>query len=280
MIYVSSSGLKNSKISGAVVDIAKAGIKDIELSGGTEFYPEMFNELEELREQYQLNYRCHNYFPPPKKHFVLNLASNDEAILTQSRAMIQENIELSKKWKSDAYGFHAGFLISPKVDELGKPITKSPLQDKTKALHNFVTELKKLENLEVKIFVENNVFSDFNFKNFQGQNPFLLCTYEDYKEMKAMCPSLNLLVDVAHLKVSCKTLGLNFLDQLEKILPHTQYLHLSDNNALADENLGLSKSTDYLSILKGNIKNKKITLEVYDGLEKINQSLEIVHSLL
>ena len=36
-------------------------------------------DLLELKDKYNLNYQCHNYFPPPQQDFVLNLASlNDD----------------------------------------------------------------------------------------------------------------------------------------------------------------------------------------------------------
>ena len=75
MIYISSSCVKNTKIKDSVEELATNGFKNIELSGGTEYYDNFENDLLELKDKYNLNYRCHNYFPPPKKHFVLNLAS-------------------------------------------------------------------------------------------------------------------------------------------------------------------------------------------------------------
>ncbi len=67
------------KIRDSVQELAENGFQNIELSGGTEYYENFERDLIELKGEYNLNYRCHNYFPPPKKPFVLNLASlNDE----------------------------------------------------------------------------------------------------------------------------------------------------------------------------------------------------------
>lgn len=45
MIYVSSSCLKNKYIVETVRQLAEHGIKNIELSGGTEYYDDLENDL-------------------------------------------------------------------------------------------------------------------------------------------------------------------------------------------------------------------------------------------
>ena len=75
MIYVSSSCLKNKKITQSVQDLADEGYKNIELSGGTTLYEGYVNDLLDLKEKYDLRYLLHNYFPPPKEPFMLNIAS-------------------------------------------------------------------------------------------------------------------------------------------------------------------------------------------------------------
>ena len=76
MIYISTSCIKNNKkIKTSVEELAINGFSNIELSGGTEPYDQMEYDLLELKDKYNLNYRCHNYFPPPIEPFVLNLAS-------------------------------------------------------------------------------------------------------------------------------------------------------------------------------------------------------------
>ena len=70
MIYISTSCVKHRKIKDSVEELALNGFKNIELSGGTEYYENFERDLIELKGEYNLNYRCHNYFPPPKKPFV------------------------------------------------------------------------------------------------------------------------------------------------------------------------------------------------------------------
>ena len=109
MIFISTSCIKNKLIKSSIEDLAINGFKNIELSGGTELYDDFEDDLFNLKEKYSLNYRCHNYFPPPKKHFVLNLASLDNASFNNSFEHLKRVISLSKKLDSYKFGFHAGF---------------------------------------------------------------------------------------------------------------------------------------------------------------------------
>jgi sugar phosphate isomerase/epimerase len=278
MIYISSTGAKSPRIADSVEFLAVEGFRNIELTGGSNYNSEYFQELNDLKLNYQLNYRCHNYFPPPKNHFVLNLASTNKNVLDESHKMIQESLKLSKHWGADSYGFHAGFLINPQVNELGQTISKISMEKKDLGLKVFRDEFQKISSGDIDVYVENNVFSLKNAESFKGKNPFLMCCFEDYVEFKKLT-KFNLLLDIAHLKVTCNTLQLNFFEQLEKLLPESDYLHISDNNSFSDENLGLTSKTNFLPLLVGNLKNKKITLEVYDGIDAIKRSLDIISSL-
>ena len=96
MIYVSSSCVKNEFIWQSVETLAKNGFKNIELSGGTERDSRYTKHLHDLKEKFNLNYRCHNYFPPPEEHFVMNLASDSDEISSKTINIINESIKLSK----------------------------------------------------------------------------------------------------------------------------------------------------------------------------------------
>ena len=84
MIYVSSACVKARRIGDAVQQLADAGFTCIELSGGTIHYSGWKTDLFKLKEENGLHYLFHNYFPPPEKPFVLNLASLDDAIFERT----------------------------------------------------------------------------------------------------------------------------------------------------------------------------------------------------
>ena len=55
----------------------------------------------------------------------------------------------------------------------------------------------------------------------------------------------------------------------------TDYIHISDNNSLEDQNKPIEyNSSLYKLIEDGIIKNKIVTLEIYDSLEKIKNSFD------
>ena len=49
-----------------------------------------------LKDKYNLNYRCHNYFPPPKKPFVINLASLNDEVFQMSFKHLKKTISFVK----------------------------------------------------------------------------------------------------------------------------------------------------------------------------------------
>ena len=76
-IYISTGGFRSDTAFEVVAKFIKNGIKNIELSG-TKYSSENIAEISKLKDKVKL--QIHNYFPPPKLPFVLNLASSDNKI--------------------------------------------------------------------------------------------------------------------------------------------------------------------------------------------------------
>lgn len=283
MIYVSSSCVNHKKIKDSVQELVDNGFRNIELSGGTEYYSNFENDLLEMKEKYNLNYICHNYFPPPKEHFVLNLASLNDELYQKTLNHLTTSIELSKKLKSKRFGFHAGFFLDIKVNELGKKISKDTLFDKTKSIKRFCEGFKKLNELssgDLNLYIENNVFSKTNFDTYGKNNIFMLTNSKEYNELKNII-DFKLLLDIAHLKVSSKTLNLNFENEIFQLISKTDYIHISDNDALHDLNYRLNQNSNLIEILKNqDLRNKDFTLEIYDKLDVIKESFEILQKAI
>ena len=282
MIYISTSCVKNNKIRGSVEELAMNGFQNIELSGGTEYYENFENDLFELKDKYRLNYRCHNYFPPPKKPFVLNLASLNDETFKASFNHLQNAISLSNRIEADKFGFHAGFFIDIKLNEIGKKLSRDNLFDKKKAIQRFCkafVDIKK-ESKNVSLFIENNVFSKTNAETYDGENPFMMTNFNEYKTLKEKI-DFNLLLDVAHLKVSAKTLKLDWEDEFEKMMDASSYIHVSNNDGFHDLNNQLTKTSILTSMLKqSNTQNKDFTLEIFDGMDAIKRSHEALSEVV
>ena len=283
MIYLSSACSTKKKIGEAVQEIANLGFKNIELTGGTQYYDEYERDLLKLQDKYHLNYLVHNYFPPPQESFVLNLASLNQKIYQQSLEHCYNAIALSKRLNAKKLGFHAGFLIDIRVREIGGKLSKDALFEKEKAVGQFCNAfnlLKEIAEDKVTLYIENNVFSRTNSRTYKNQNPFMLTDYQSYLELKDTFEFF-LLLDLGHLKVSSQSLKLSFPQEIRSLLPLSNYIHLSENDGFHDQNRGFTEDAETLKKIKQyDFSNKTITLEIYRKLETIHEDYQIVEKHL
>ena len=281
MIYVSSSSVKSKNIKSAVISLYKLGFSNIELSGGTDYYEGLEDDLLELKEKYKINFLCHNYFPPPKEHFVMNLSSLNDKIYFKTIEHLKKAIILSKELGADKYSFHAGFFIDPEIEYLGNVFEVELTLNKEESLKKFVSGFRELqkESTGTNLYIENNVLSKSNYIKNSNQNIFMLTCYKDFIELKKHI-KFNLLLDLGHLKVSSNSLGLHFDDELNLMIKNTDYIHISDNDGYHDQNNALEKESKLMKLCrKFNLKNKTITLEIYN-IKKIKKSYVIIEEMI
>ena len=120
-------------------------------------------------------------------------------------------------------------------------------------------------------------FSKTNAETYNGKNPFMMTSFNEYQSLKEKI-DFNLLLDIAHLKVSAKTLILNWEDEFENMINESSYIHVSDNDGFHDLNNKLKKSSDLLSMISNSCtKNKDFTLEVYGEIKSIKKSYDILY---
>ncbi len=268
-IYFSTGGYKNQISRDVVKTLIDVGIKDIELSG-TCYSKDNIKDLKQLLKF--SNLQIHNYFPPPKKPFVLNLASMDEAIAQKTIDHIMYAIDVCKELNCKYYSFHAGFLCDIKVSELGKKVDKKILQNREESLDLFTNRILKIseraKQKNINIMIENNVLSKNNQISFEG-NPFLMCDADECEKVINSCPeNVKLLIDVAHLKVSSNSLNFDKIKFLDKCNHLAGGYHLSDNDGLSDSNDKfdnkswfwdhIDRKKDYYSIEVYNLRNNEI----------------------
>lgn len=281
MIYVSSSCIKAKYIKDSVHQLAEAGFKNIELSGGTQPYENMVSDLLELKEKYSLNYLLHNYFPPPINPFVVNLAALDNETADSTLEHLKRSLVITRELKAEKFGFHAGFLINIPMNEMGKEITRQKLFDSKESMEAFCSRFNEIKYLadKIELYLENNVLSETNYMNFGNVNPFHFTDLDSYHELAERI-KFKPLIDVGHLKVSCFTLKLDFANQLDVFLNMSDYIHISDNDALRDANEPLVKNSELFDLISRNsLKNKTVTLEVYSGMKDIVSSYQAVEEL-
>jgi len=276
MKYISSSCIKGEKkISEVLKKISQFGFSNIELSGGTQYEENITDILLEAKSKLNLNLLCHNYFPSPKVPFVANLASLDSDIHKFTMSHFKKSIDLSYAIGAKKFGLHAGFYTDIFLSQIGGDICKKPLYNKNKAFVKFCKSFDKLKsysNGRVDLYIENNVLAKHNYLNYDKNNLFMLTNLDEYDELKKNI-DFTILLDVAHLYVSSKTLGRGFENEATVLWDETDYIHVSDNDGIKDLNLGLKKDGEILSVINScDKKNKTFTFEVYQTLEEIRKS--------
>ncbi len=109
-LFVSTACLDPIKsITSRISKYTNLGINSIELG------MKVFVDGDSIKEinLFGLNLTIHNYFPPPKQQFVLNLSSPDEDTRQKSVAHVIQSIELAKTLNAKIYSVHAGFVNDP-----------------------------------------------------------------------------------------------------------------------------------------------------------------------
>ena len=106
------------------------------------------------------------------------------------------------------------------MDQIGRSIEKQTLFDRKKSVEKFknacIDLMEFSDTMNIQLYIENNVLSSSNFKNFEMVNPFLFTDYKSLDEVRV--DRIKPLVDYAHLKVSSNVLGLDFKKELSVIL--------------------------------------------------------------
>ena len=274
-IYISTGGYKKKSADQITEDFINNNIKEIELSGGI-YDPNLINNLTKYLSK-GAKFEIHNYFPPPEKPFIINLASNEDDIRKLSLNHVFKAIKCCEKLRAKSYSFHAGFLCDFDISEIGKKIKKRPLYEKKRSTDLFLECLNQISKFArdhgVNIMVENNVISKKNLLEFD-KNPFLMCDpQETFEIMKNSPENIKLLVDVAHLKVSSNSLNFKSKDFFLKCNDYISGYHLSDNDGYADTNQKIDEKSWFWEYLKKNLDYYSLEIygETIENLKKIKK---------
>lgn len=276
-IYVSTGGVKNQSCIRTAEMFYDAGINSIELSGGN-YDPYFIEGLDKLIAR-GANLTLHNYVPYWPEPYVVNLASSDDTVYQRSIEHIRKSIELSAYIGSKWFAFHAGYLLNPKPTELGKPLSKMEIAPHGEYLRKFkksyIELLPYAEEYGINLLIENNVLSRLNSVQFE-KNPLLLCDpieiagfFNDIRNSNS-----GLLLDLAHLKVSSRSLNFNLETGLKQIAPFVKGYHLSDNDGTEDSNEEIDKNSWFMPYMD---HQEYTVIEVYtDSIDKLVKQVKLI----
>tara|TARA_B100001121_G_C18688425_1_gene621824 strand:+ start:534 stop:1385 length:852 start_codon:yes stop_codon:yes gene_type:complete len=263
-LFISTTFAKdNSKISDVLSICEKNGIKQIELGSNHSYDKNCLKNLKKLK----FDYLVHNYFPIPKKNFVVNIASQNRFTREKSVKHAFKAIKFCKKINAKLYTIHPGFLEDP----------ISP--NKTKTNYDFIWK-KKRENLNYPKSFELMINSLRRISAFAKKNKIkiaietegsikkskllLMQKPVEYKNFfKYFKPSeVGVNLNIGHLNLSSKAFNFSRLKFFQLIKPYLLAIELSHNNGKEDQHLPIKKNTWYWKILKNyNLKKTYKILE-------------------
>lgn len=274
-VFLSTGAFQTKSLRELLPHALNHGFRQIELSSGCEYEADLLGGPRE-RIQQGMDFLVHNYFPPPKEPFVLNLAIDDRETLERCRQHCRNSIDLCVELGSPIYSVHSGFArrFVPKL--LGDPKAQSKMPPESFIPYDIALSIFKESVLELREYakgcgitflIENNVVSPANETR---NNPVCLMTRADeivdfMNEIGN--DSFGLLLDVGHANVSCTTFKENRNIFLEKVAPYTKALHLSDNDGIFDQNLPVSKTSWFFEYLESFLRRAPaetpVVLEAY-----------------
>ncbi len=280
MIYISTGGFNDLAFDEAVARLNDFGITAFELSSGR--YVEGIKE-KLLNLSLSNNLAIHNYFPPYRIPFVFNLASLNIGIAESSVSHAKLAIDYATLIGSRFYSFHAGYLIDPRVNELGEKIDKRLINPRDDSMDVFISRVNKLSEYakrrNIKLMIENNVLSQKNYLEFQDC-PLMMVELEETKEIMGKTnDNVGLLIDVAHLKVSARTLSFSAKEYLQEFKDFSSGYHLSDNNGLADENNPVAENSWFWPLINKGLDYYSLEIYENDG-DILKSQLELTGDLL
>ena len=257
--YVSTSCLGNKYDFSQILDIYdEFGIKNVEL-GVCEDYG---MDAVKLLEKHDFNYVVHHYFPPPKKSFIINLASQDKQILGKSIDQIKKSIDFCADFDINFFSFHAGFRADP---DINLKFNFDNITEYETSFSIFKESIEKIvdhaERRNVKVAIENNVLSEYNL--VKGQNKLLLmCESWEFERLFEEIRSKNLgvLLDIGHLKVTANLLKFDANEFIYKLKDKIFAVHIHENNGRVDEHICPTEGDWSLGVVDSYFRNSEIPI--------------------
>ena len=276
-IFVSTTFAEDdSKISDILKACKRGNISNLEL-GSNHVYEKNFQKIVK---QYDFRFLVHNYFPIPKKGFVVNIASLNRGIRNLSLKHIKRAINFCKNINSKLYTFHPGFIGDPikanrskkNYDFLwGDNVVNSNYR---LAFNQMISSLKKIikftKKKKIKIAIETQ-------GAFKKNNFLLMQRPEEYQKLfQFFTPSeLGISLNIGHLNLASKFFDFSKLKFVEKLKPYIVAFELSHNNGIKDQHLPLKKNQWYWKII-----NDPDFSEMYKILEFRNTSIEKIKQVI
>ena len=276
-IFVSTTFAEDdSKISDVLATCKKENISNVEL-GSNHIYEKNFKKI---IQQYNFRFLVHNYFPIPRKSFVVNIASLNKQIRTISIQHVKKAINFCKVTNSKLYTVHPGFLADPITASRTKNNydfiwnNNNLNQNYNSAFNYMLSSLKKIvhfaKDKKVRVAIETE-------GSFKKKNLLLMQKPNEYNELfKYFKPNdLGVNLNIGHLNLASRAFKFSKLEFVKKLKQYILAIELSHNNGIEDQHLPLKRNEWYWKII-----NDPDFSKVYKILEFRNTSIKNIKNVL
>lgn len=271
-IYV-STGLMPMTTREASEALLNQGVRALELSGGIP-EPGVLGMIAELRRA-GAYLQPHNYFPAPSEHFVFNLSAPAARDRERSIAFAKAAIDTAVFCGASRYSFHAGFLGTPRLADLGRSWRAVEQVSPEEGIALFQTSVARLneyaQTMGIQLLVENNVLTEGTATS-NGPDVLLMTSPEGIERVMRLLPEgVQLLLDVGHLKVSAKTLGFSADAAMSFLANLVGGYHLSENDGMSDSNDPLREDSWFWNHLSDNVAFASLEVITDDDVSILDQ---------
>lgn len=238
-------------------------IFNLELGSGFVYDRSLLNTVQNASTEF--NFLVHNYFPPPRRPFVLNLGSLDDGILALSMGHCRKAIDLAQQLDAPFYSAHSAFCFNAPPDFFKRNRRSLQLFSKEKSYSKFLEAVKRLSayagSKRIDFLIENNSMPRSELRNDKNVLALMVEAEEMIRIVKDVDSSnFRVLMDMGHVKIAAHALCFDAYLFVEKVAPYTAALHLSDNDGEHDLHRSFSSRAWFLPFLK-YFKDRHIIIE-------------------
>jgi len=261
-LYISTACLNGDVFD--VLDLyEEAGFRNVEL-GSSHPHNEWISPA--AIAEYDFGFMVHNYFPPPREPFIVNIASQNRMILKRTLDRLKISIDLCDKLGVPLFTFHSGFRSDPDLNLRFKTDRIVPYDTAIETNIQSLIEINKYaEDRGIKIAIENNVLADF------------MCEYWEFERLfrEIGSDNLGILLDLGHLNVTANTLGFDADEFIRRSKDRVFAVHLHENNGKVDEHRCPKEGDWSLEIVGKYFKEIPVVLECRcDTIDELKDVME------
>ncbi len=242
----------NSKATEIVDVMLNYGLAKIELGSIHCYESEVTSKL--LAEPAQ--YLVHNYFPAPKKPFVVNIASLNDGIRQMSVEHILNSITFCKQIGASLYTFHPGFLSDPEGTTTYETNfdfrfrSEKPRSGAYElAFQRFIDAVGTITSHARSAGVQVAVESEGSVSK---KDYLLLQRPEEFDRFFAAVPDpiVGINLNLGHLHLAANAFGFAHFELIDQIAYRIVAIEVSHNEGMEDEHRPLVEKAWYWAVVR------------------------------